>query len=65
MVLGSRGHVFSFNNSNPLGELSVPNNYKSAKCQTKLVELKTIHMEQTSIFYTNKTTVFHIRLLLD
>lgn len=32
-VLGSRGHMFSFNNSNPLTELSVPNNYKSAKYQ--------------------------------
>lgn len=33
MVLGSRGHMFSFKNSNPLRELSVPNNYKSAKYQ--------------------------------
>lgn len=33
MVLGSRGHMFSFNNSNPLRELSVPDNYKSAKYQ--------------------------------
>lgn len=31
MVHGSRGHMFSFNNSNALRELSDPNNYKSSK----------------------------------